>query len=375
VIEPAAFEPHPDPIEQWLRWEEQANLLGFRTSTEPVELAVAEVPRSRVGVETGARTPAPIAARFLLGDRVRYPKHPLNRDASVAFHDEPEQGRWLARYTSSRTLVVVDGEAGARFSIKASTDHPHPDFVQPEKTRLREEAEDAMRFARRIDAVDARLGADPALLLVKEVMTVLAVGSEHGFVVRDLAPLHDGSHYLPGLSVPFAGPAIARRLGAAFAELWGRFYAESVGRAKAKLLARYGLQYDTPNPQNLLVQLGRDLLPTGAIVFRDMGDLQPVVEANGTPDWSRALREIRPETRNSFWAFDCAGEHAIAPDVLDRWCERHDRAYMNELARFWDLPAGSLPSLAPDSLAELARYLSTPEGRRLTDDAFDRRAA
>jgi hypothetical protein len=48
---------------------------------------------------------------------------------------------------------------------------------------------------------------------------------------------------------------------------------------------------------------------------------------------------------------------------------------MNELARFWDLPAGSLPSLAPDSLAELARYLSTPEGRRLTDDAFDRRAA
>jgi hypothetical protein len=238
VIEPAAFEPHPDPIEQWLRWEEQANLLGFRTSTEPVELAVAEVPRSRVGVETGPRTPAPIAARFLLGDRVRYPKHPLNRDASVAFHDEPEQGRWLARYTSSRTLVVVDGEAGARFSIKASTDHPHPDFVQPEKTRLREEAEDAMRFARRIDAVDARLGADPALLLVKEVMTVLAVGSEHGFVVRDLAPLHDGSHYLPGLSVPFAGPAIARRLGAAFAELWGRFYAESVGRAKAKLLAR-----------------------------------------------------------------------------------------------------------------------------------------
>ena len=37
-----------DPIEQWLLWEEQANLHGFRTSTEPVPIEVAAVPRSAV---------------------------------------------------------------------------------------------------------------------------------------------------------------------------------------------------------------------------------------------------------------------------------------------------------------------------------------
>ena len=32
------------------------------------------------------------------------------------------------------------------FSIKLATDHPHPDFHQPEKTRLREEVMDALEW-------------------------------------------------------------------------------------------------------------------------------------------------------------------------------------------------------------------------------------
>ena len=31
----------PDPVSQWLDWEEQANLVGFRTSTAPVATTVA----------------------------------------------------------------------------------------------------------------------------------------------------------------------------------------------------------------------------------------------------------------------------------------------------------------------------------------------
>ena len=35
----------PDPVSQWLDWEEQANLVGFRTSTAPVAIDVVRVPR------------------------------------------------------------------------------------------------------------------------------------------------------------------------------------------------------------------------------------------------------------------------------------------------------------------------------------------
>ena len=62
-----------------------------------------------------------------------------------------------------------------------------------------------------------------------------------------------------------------------FDSFWGRHYAEAVGRAKATLLVRYGLQYETPNPQNVLMQLDAELRPTGAIVLRDLGDVNSLM--------------------------------------------------------------------------------------------------
>ncbi len=337
------FEVKSDPVAQWLDWEQQANLVGFRTSTAPVQVDVVAVPRTEVEVHVMPAAPAQVVDLFLRGDRVLVPRHPLNRDPTVAFSNEPVAECWTARFTSSRTLAFPGHDSGdALFSLKLATDHPHPDFRQPEKTKLRAEAFDAVGWSWVLARIDELLGPVEGVELVPEVMIVLAAGREGGFLLRDLRLFQDGHYYLPALSLPFVGAPIARRHGANPEAFWGQHFAEPVGRVKARLLARYGLWFETPNPQNLLVQLDRELYPTGKLVFRDVGDGDCATDARESRDvpWRRLVSDLRPETRTSFWAFGEAGEHSIASEVLDRWYARHDAAYYAELARWF-------PEIAP----------------------------
>ncbi len=338
---------------QWLLWEEQSNFPGFRTTTRAVELEVARIERSRVELRTAGPIARELAERVFSEDHVLFPKHPLNRDEGVAFRDVAAAERWRARFTSSRTLVVWDGGASRPFAVKLATDHPHTNVCQPEKTKLREEVREALLFAEHVRGVDARLGRDPELLLLVESIGVSVPGSETGLLVRDLAPLCDGNFYLPAFSIPFVGAAIAASAGESFAAFWGTSYAEPVGRAKAKLLARYGLQYQTPNPQNILVQLDSCLRPTGAIVLRDLADTDFVTDSGREcgAAWTRLTSPLAPETANSFWAFDQEPESPVDSATLDAWYKRHDRAYLDELRRQRDLPNC-------DSLEALAKLLA-----------------
>lgn len=343
-----------DPVAQWLDWEEQANLVGFRASTAPVRVDVVSVPRDELEVHILPGAPPQAVALFLRGDRVLFPRHPLNRDPTVAWFDGPALEQWEARFTSSRTLALPGTESSdALFSLKLATDHPHPDFHQPEKTRLREEAIGAVDWVRVISRIDRLLPPLEDLLLVLEVLVVLAAGRESGFMVRDLRQLQDGHYYLPALSLPFVGGEIAGRHGGELESFWGEHFAEPVGRAKARLLARYGFWYETPNPQNVLIQLRGNLRPTGRLVFRDIGDGECCTDAFQAQEvpWTRLVSDLRPETENSFWAFGDAGDRAIAPDVLARWYARHDHGYFTELARWFPALAPS-PRAAPASRLE-----------------------
>jgi hypothetical protein len=366
-------EPLP-PLARWLRWEQEANLRGFRASAAPVQIEVAALPVEALEIDLAPGAPLALLRRFLGGDRMLFPKHPLNQDASVACFAAPPVTRWTAHFTSSRSLALLDAP-GLPISLKLSTDHPHPEIVQPEKTKLREEARDALRNSALIARVDAVLGADPALRVLRELLVVMVRGGESGFLVRDLRPLADGHHYLPGFALPFSGRAIAELHGEPFDAFWSKHYGAAVGRAKAKLLARYGLQYETPNPQNLLLQLDAQLGPTGQVVFRDIGDGNSIVQRLGAPDrpWGGAVRAaLAPETANSFWAFD-AEEAGIAAEVLERWRAEHDRAYVAELVSFLELPPqlAALPSA--EALAALGVLLVGEEGQRLARDGFERR--
>jgi hypothetical protein len=331
-----------DPIEEWLLWEEQANLIGFRTSTRPISISVARVDPEAVEVLRVAGAPRALVQRFLRPGGIRFPRHPLNRDPAVAFFTAKKAEEWIGRYTSSRTLVVRPRGEAPLFSLKLATDRPHPDFVQPEKTKLREEARDAIRWVELLGRIDRLLGPPRTLHVVREVLAVLVPGTESGFLVRDLRLFQSGNHYLPALSIPWVGHPIARLHGRDFASFWGEFYAEAVGTAKAEFFARSGLQFETPNPQNVLVELDRRLYPTGHIVLRDLGDALCATDALvcAREPWTQLLHDLRPETRNSFWAFDEAGDHSVPAEVLQSWLERHDRAYLQMLARFF-------PALAP----------------------------
>jgi len=339
-----------DPVAQWLDWEERANLIGFRTSTHPVAVEVASIPRSAVEVHVLPHAPAECVELFLRGDRVMWARHPLNQDRSVAWFDAPVAELWDARFTSSRTLALPGPESGHHLvSLKLATDHPHPDFHQPEKTQLRQEAQDAIRWMQVLARIDGLIGPLEAPLLVREFLVVLVRGGESGFMVRDLALFQDGHHYLPVLSLPWVGRQIARRHGQPFEQFWGRHFAAELGRAKARLLARYGLWYETPNPQNVLIQLDPELRPTGRLVFRDLGDGECATDALVCTDvpWSRFTGELRPETANSFWAFDESGDHSVERATLLGWHAEHDRAYAAELARWFpalDAPAGRDPA-------------------------------
>jgi hypothetical protein len=370
---PPKLVPNRDPVAQWLDWEEQANLVGFRTSTAPVQVDVVSVPRAEVEVHVVPGAPAALVDLFLRGDRVLFPRHPLNRDPAVAWFDAPVHEWWLARFTSSRTLAFPGDESGeALFSLKLATDHPHPDFHQPEKTQLREEAMDAIEWARVIARIDRVLPPLDGIVLVNECLVVLASGRESGFMVRDLRVFQDGHYYLPALSLPFVGQAIAWRNGADLASFWGRHFAEAVGRAKARLIVRYGLWYETPNPQNILVQLDRALRPTGRLVFRDAGDGDCCTDAHTSAraPWTRLVSDLRPETRTSFWAFGEAGAHSIPADVLEHWYRRHDDGYYAELAR-WFPRLAPAPDVTPEArLDHWNRVLRSDAGETAVASAF-----
>lgn len=364
----------PDPVEQWLDWEQQANLIGFRTDTRPVEVELSEVPRDELEVYVLPGAPAEIVDRFIFDDKVLCARHPLNRDGLVAWSATPADQTWSARFTSSRTLAMHGAESGeALFSLKLATDHPHPNFYQPEKTKLREEAIGAVDWVKQLTRIDALLGPLVGVQLILDVLVVLARGGESGFMVRDLRLFQDGNYSLPALSLPFVGRQIARQSGNSFDTFWAQHYAMPAGLAKARLFARYGMWFETPNPQNLLIRLDPSLHPRPDIVFRDVGDGECATDAFMSADrpWTKLESDLRPETQNSFWAFGEAGEHSVQPAILEYWYAAHDDAYYGELARCFPslAPAVSVPPAA--RLDHWNGVLRTPAGEEAVARYFD----
>jgi hypothetical protein len=363
-----------DPVEQWLDWEEQANLIGFRTGTHPVEVELSEIDRDELEVHVLPGAPPEIMERFLRGGKILCARHPLNRDALVAWSGTPVHARWSARFTSSRTLAMHGTESGeALFSLKLATDHPHPNFYQPEKTKLREEAAAAVGWVEQLARIDGQLGPLDGVQLITEVLVVLARGGESGFMVRDLRLFQDGNYSLPALSLPFVGRQIARQCGDSFGAFWARHYARPVGMAKARLFARYGMWFETPNPQNLVIRLSPSLHPLPQIVFRDVGDGECATDAFTSTDrpWTRLESDLRPETRNSFWAFDEAGDHSIEAETLERWYAVHDDAYFRELARCFPGIAPPEPVEPSMRLEHWNRALRTVAGEVAVAHFFD----
>lgn len=182
-------------------------------------------------------------------------------------------------------------------SIKSGITHIGADDQLGKKAKLEEDSIVAAMRSDYIIEVDKRLGkdtfSDPDLLILSEVLTIVEPSpaprafryAGDGFQVRDLRGLKPDKIYFPPISIPFVDTdlkALKKRYEVLtgndqvavknWIDFWTIRFAQNIGRAKALLLLRYGLQSLTPNAQNFLIELNSDLRPTGRVVLRDVGD-------------------------------------------------------------------------------------------------------
>ena len=326
-----------DPVQQLILWEQTSNQTRWHKPTEKVQLAYTEIHLDDVVVRAETYTPEIIHSFFKTGNRVLWLKHPLNKSREVPYLNDHEHGHKEAFFSASRSMFTKI--EGSLFSFKLPTDHPHPNAnAQREKADLKNDSIISMRRSKHIREFDAvHKKADNIFVLTE----VISIASKQGnaFSVRDLRPLQDGNYYLPAFSIPYAGREIAEMNKADFNEFWKENYGALLGKAKAQLLLRYGLQMKTPNAQNWLIQLDKKMIPTGKIYMRDVADsnyVEFIADHNGSFEQIQADRmsnfttakRLFPNWENSAWQMS---EGLVSEKVLQSWGIAHDTAYISAI--------------------------------------------
>ncbi len=333
-----------DAVKQWLQWEQKSNFSIFRKSSDPIAVQNISVSPSAVDVTILNSAPQNLRSIITKGDFVSWFKHPYNTLKTLPYFNETSKRSLETFFTASRSLAVILGENV--FTLKMGTDYPHgpQGQYQPGKATTKEDIMDGINRMNYIEKVDDAIGKDQGLILAKEVAMVAEKQSGEGYLFRDISFMNDGNYYLPALSIPYAGREIAKLNNQDPDLFWKDNYATLLGKAKAKLLLRYGLQMETPNSQNMLIQLDVNLKPTGVIVFRDISDtilIEAVAEGLGEANTLQKDKElgvengnsIQPYWSNSAWRFDEAGKDSFSSPTLANWGAAHDNAYLTEIEK------------------------------------------
>jgi hypothetical protein len=364
-----------DSYIQWLMWEQKANLEKYQKSGQLVKVGLAPVPMANVVFEKSASTPAYLIHTFTQDAKTAlWPKHPFNTATGVPFFDAKETKKFGVYMTSSRSMAMVGPLRG--FSIKMATDYPHgPEGeYQPGKIETRDDVLSAMPHSEHIRAIDTKIGADDTLIVMGETLTLSEKTTGTGMVIRDIRQLDDGHYYLPAFSIPFVGREIAQINHADFTEFFEKNYGTLLGRAKAKLLLRYGLIMETPNPQNMLIQFDRDMKPTGKIVFRDVSDAFFIDVVGQGLGYNKQMaldkqREYDPKTQiktfwsNSSWRMDESGNKSISYEERNLWGHAHDNAIRQTIEAELGLPANTLKTEVNDYMPALYEFFKSPAGQ------------
>lgn len=363
-----------DAFVQWRIWEQTANISRFVKPTASFSVPMSLVKSNLVKVEMDPEVPVGLKRLIMAKPgAIAWLKHPYNRSAVVPFEQTKNVGELKVFYTASRS-VILDGPYRG-FTLKMGTDHPHGPLgeVQSGKANTSDDVKSAMIHTAHLKKIDQLLGKDSEMVMLPEVVTVSESDSRIGYMIRDVRETDDGHYYLPALSIPYVGRKIAKLNGEKFESFWLKNYAQLLGRAKAKLLLRYALQMETPNAQNMLIQLDRNLKPTGKIVFRDISDsflVKPVAEGLGfqeqmTKDIAAGYvptNKFRPFWRNSAWRFDEAGESSVSSETINRWGHEHDRAYVDYVTSELGLKKIEA-SYELEMMQDLAKLLESSEGQ------------
>lgn len=111
-----------------------------------------------------------------------------------------------------------------------------------------------------------------------EILSILLgkEGSWDGIQIREIGGAGSGEIWFPALAIPSHGKPFAEawKSGCNWIEFWEEHFARPLGRAKAEMMAYFGLQHMTSNAQNFLIAFDRNSPGTKAkhVILRDIGD-------------------------------------------------------------------------------------------------------
>lgn len=175
--------------------------------------------------------------------------------------------------TASRSMIIVNPENGATFSLKVSTNKTGGNWTNKKQTWI--DAQQVRNMNRWMTEVIDRMKTK-TLVIMDEPIAFGIKELDQGMIMRSLNDLPKGDHYyLPGFSAFHnrVGKEIAELNGATdIVEFWDKNYNRPLAKAFAEFFAYTGAWYDSPHSQNFLIELDQNKRPTGRIVFRDLGD-------------------------------------------------------------------------------------------------------
>ena len=190
--------------------------------------------------------------------------------------------------SASRSYVVEDPKTGHEFFLKVSTNNTGGNWKDK-----KQEWHDCLDVKAAADHVQHAIALhQPQYFKYMDESLVFGIEAlDQGMVIRSLTQLSNSEfYYLPGFSAVHekTGAEIARLNGSNDpAEFWNEHYNKPLGRALAEFAVMTGLTYDSPHSQNFLVELDKNMRPTGKIVLRDTGDV--FVAKNYLAGWDHGL--------------------------------------------------------------------------------------
>lgn len=361
----------------WLRWEQLYNLPEYQRSVFTMPLQASPIAKENFSVQYFSADSKNNLHDFIFSSDnfINWYKHPTNTAATVPYFSAPAVGTHIkAETTASRSLSFQWNKA--LYSIKLATNHPHEGkYAVDKKASVQEDILLARSRSPYINQTEDLIGTDKDISIVKELAVVVDQKTNEGYIVRDLSfLLTPDRFYLPAFSIPYAATelGLSAKSQDRFA-FWQQHYAQALGQAKAKLLLRYGLQMETPNPQNILIELDQNYKPTGRIMFRDISDMslvRAVAFAFGARkqlaiDLKNGIRNadfLDPNTELSFLFFDRSeSEPSWSKKNLIQWTQAHNQSYILEIEQTLQLDLSEIKQTG--NFQRLYQLLQSPEGQ------------
>lgn len=278
-------------VAQLVQWETKSNAIATRSSSA-FELEHFEIPLSEVEATTFDHLEPEVRKSLIFSKDgkhyVRWIINPEDTQFSVELEkylkqrglDATKKKHFTAYLTASRSMIISDPETGAEFSAKVSTNATGGEWQN--KPLTAGQAKQSVHTTSELKDLRTRIEFQHAIFLDERAIFSIE-GAHQGFVVRSLETFHANPsfYYLPGFSAVHEkkGREIAALNGASDVEaFWLKNGVEPIARAQAEFVAFFGRVPEAGHWQNYLIELDKNMKPTGRVVLRDFSDSEPLVQ-------------------------------------------------------------------------------------------------